>query len=216
MQNVYRQILAAGSVFAMLLNGCNDAPRAATTVEASQEATKMTDTATTTKQPAEPLNVKVGDSAPDFTMPMSPAGSFTLSEKLGKETVVLYFYPMDDTPGCTAQACSFRDRQAEFAQYGAAIYGVSKDSLDSHAAFAGKYELTFPLLMDEDGALRTLFGMPDPAVDFRSRLTYVIDKQGVVRHIVNGGAEPEEVEAHITQALEWARKLADEEQRAAG
>jgi peroxiredoxin Q/BCP len=168
----------------------------------------MSDNATPAPQS---LNLRVGDKAPDFTLPMFPEGEFTLSDLAGKRTVVLYFYPMDDTPGCTAQACSFRDLHEEFGKYNATILGVSADSLESHKAFTEKYSLPFSLLVDEESKLRHLFGMPNPDMELRARVTYIIDKHGVVRHIVNVGEEKVDVEVHIQESLDWAKKLAAED-----
>jgi peroxiredoxin Q/BCP len=160
------------------------------------------------------LNIKAGDSAPDFTLPMFPQGNFTLSELRGSKHVVLYFYPKDDTPGCTAQACSYRDLHEEFGMNNALILGVSADSLESHKEFTEKFSLPFGLLVDEGGSLRQSFGMPDPELPLRARVTYIIDKAGVVRHVVNGGADPVDVDVHIEESLAWVRKLAQEDRDA--
>ncbi|HEV2389638.1 MAG TPA: thioredoxin-dependent thiol peroxidase [Nitrososphaerales archaeon] len=98
----------------------------------------------------------VGDKAPDFTLPSSSEESVTLSELRGKN-VVLYFYPKDDTPGCTKEACTFRDNLPKFGAMDAVILGVSKDSLDSHAGFIKKYGLNFTLLSDEDLKVNNLY-----------------------------------------------------------
>ncbi len=152
--------------------------------------------------------IKVGDSMPDFTLPLFESGKdvrdFTLSEARGK-TVVLYFYPMDDTPGCTKQACGLRDASADYAKYNAIILGVSRDDADSHSAFAEKYHLPFGLLIDAEGKLRSSLGNPDGSEELISRITYIIDSDGVVRHIVGVGAS---VDDHLAESLEWAKKLA--------
>ena len=98
----------------------------------------------------------VGDKAPDFTLPSSSGESVTLSDLRGKN-VVLYFYPKDDTPGCTKEACTFRDNLPKFGAMDAVILGVSKDSLDSHAGFIKKYGLNFTLLSDEDLKVNNLY-----------------------------------------------------------
>src|SRR5262249_39124341 len=122
---------------------------------------------------AEPpsLNLKVGDTAPDVSLPEFPSGTFNLADYRGKKTVVLYFYPKDDTPGCTKEACAFRDTHDDFAQADAVIFGVSQDSLESHKAFAGKFNIPFPLLVDEGDAVRKEFGMPDPQAPLHARVT---------------------------------------------
>lgn len=217
MQNMTGAAAALSLCAVLLLAACDDATRATDNSgvaadgmqpQTVQEATDMSDSAAADSAV---LNIKVGDSAPDFTLPMYPAGEFTLSELHGRKTVVLYFYPMDDTPGCTAQACAFRDLHEEFGKLDALVLGVSKDSQESHQEFSEKYGLPFALLVDEGGALRQRFGMPDPQVEQRARVTYIIDKQGTVRHIVNAGAEPVDVEVHIEEALDWARQLAAED-----
>jgi peroxiredoxin Q/BCP len=169
--------------------------------------------------PAEPAaapsaNVHVDMPAPDFTLPMYPNGQFNLVSQREHEVVVLYFYPEDDTPGCTAQACAFRDNIDLFKEYGAGVYGVSQDPLESHHAFAEKFSLPFPLLIDEGGVVRQLYGMPDPAMEPRARVTYIIDKDGIVRAILGADAERIPADQHVTAALEWVKKLAGEEQSA--
>lgn len=89
-----------------------------------------------------------GDRAPDFRLPASTGGEISLADFLGKQNVVLYFYPKDLTPGCTQEACSFRDLSEDFAEAGAVILGVSVDDLESHAKFVDKHQLSFPLLSD--------------------------------------------------------------------
>lgn len=152
--------------------------------------------------------IKVGDSMPDFTLPLYESGKdvrdFTLSEARGR-TVVLYFYPMDDTPGCTKQACGLRDASADYAKFNALILGVSRDDADSHNAFAEKYHLPFGLLIDAEGKLRSSLGNPDGIEELISRITYIIDAEGVVRHIVGAGAS---VDDHLAESHEWAEKLA--------
>lgn len=132
--------------------------------------------------------LKVGDKAPDFTLPSVNGHLVSLKDFRGKK-VVLYFYPEDDTPGCTREACSFQDNFSTIKKRGAVVLGVSADSVDSHKKFAKKYDLTFPLLSDESKEVlkaygvwkrKTLFG-----IKFRGivRTTFVIDDQGRIRHI---------------------------------
>src|ERR1041384_2136092 len=104
------------------------------------------------------MSLKVGDKAPDFTLPSDGGGKVSLKALKGG-ALVLYFYPKDDTTGCTAEACAFRDLAAEFGAHGAAIVGVSPDPLKSHAKFVGKHELNFPLLADEGSRVSTLYGV---------------------------------------------------------
>ncbi len=125
----------------------------------------------------------VGDAAPDFTTTTDTGETFSLKDLRGRK-VVLYFYPADDTPGCTAQACGFRDSHADFDAKGAAVFGVSPDSESSHAAFRGKYGLPFTLLVDEDNAIAEAYGVwAERTWQGRSfmgvvRSHFVIDEEG--------------------------------------
>jgi thioredoxin-dependent peroxiredoxin len=146
----------------------------------------------------------VGDSAPDFTLPSSSGKSVRLSDLRGKN-VVLYFYPKDDTTGCTKEACAFRDSLPRFGEMGAVILGVSKDSLDSHAGFIKKYGLNFPLLSDEDLKVNNLYGTWVEKENYgrkywgTERSTFVIGKDGkimkVFRKVKVDGHDKEVLEA---------------------
>ena len=134
------------------------------------------------------MSVIEGKKAPDFTAATDGGGKLKLSELRG-QPVVLYFYPKDDTPGCTTEACGFRDGAAAFKQLKAQVVGVSKDSIARHDKFKAKYELNFPLLSDEDGKVcekyetwieKSLYGRKYMGID---RATFLIDKDGVVRKI---------------------------------
>jgi peroxiredoxin Q/BCP len=128
--------------------------------------------------------VGVGDEAPDFTLPAHTGEQVTLSERRGG-WVVLYFYPADDTPGCTKEACSFRDSYEDFTDVGATVIGVSGDSLDSHKKFAEKHQLPFTLVADESGELRERYGTGKTLGLFPGRVTFVIDPEGIVREVYN-------------------------------
>ena len=144
-------------------------------------------------------SVKVGDRAPDFTLPTQKTGeSFHLYDMIGKSAIVLYFYPKDDTPGCTAEACSFRDSYEAFQEAGAEVVGVSSDSEASHLKFANKYKLPYILLSDLGGVVRKFYGVPATFGLLPGRVTYVIDKQGIIRHIFSSQFAPEK---HILEAL---------------
>ena len=143
--------------------------------------------------------VKEGKAAPKFTLPSSEGGLVSLEDLKGK-TVVLYFYPKDDTPGCTREACAFRDTQAAIKKKGAVVLGVSGDSLAAHEKFKAKYKLNFPLLSDPDKAVAKKYGawgekvMYGKKVTGMIRSTFVIDKEGVVSRVfprvrVDGHAE---------------------------
>jgi len=143
--------------------------------------------------------VKEGQKAPDFTLPSSEGEPVSLKGLRGK-SVVLYFYPKDDTPGCTREACGFRDTQAALKKLGAVVLGVSGDAGDSHEKFKAKYKLNFPLLADTDKAVAKKYGawgekvMYGRKVTGMIRSTFVVDAGGVVRKVfprvrVDGHAE---------------------------
>lgn len=150
------------------------------------------------------MAVRPGDQAPDFTLQDQHGQSVTLSDFRGK-WVVLYFYPKDDTPGCTREACSFRDSHEDFADAGAAVIGVSRDGIESHRAFAEKHRLPFTLVSDASGALRRTYGVPKTFGLLDGRVTYVIDPEGVVRHVFNSQLR---TAAHHDEALSAIRKAA--------
>jgi peroxiredoxin Q/BCP len=151
--------------------------------------------------------VKVGDKAPDFKLPSQMGDKVTLSEYLGKKNVVLYFYPKDETRGCTREACEFRDRYDVFTGLGAEVLGVSSDTLESHKSFATHHGLPFLLLSDEGGKVRKLYGVPSSMGIIPGRVTYIIDKKGFVRHIFNSQFQPEK---HIEEALKVLKELEKE------
>ena len=129
--------------------------------------------------------IQVGDKAPDFTLPSQSGEPVRLHDRLGERVVVLYFYPKDDTPGCTAEACAFRDSHEVFTDVGAEVIGVSSDSVDRHAAFADRHKLPFTLLSDQGGQVRKSYGVPAVLRLLPGRVTYVIDRAGTVRHVFN-------------------------------
>ena len=145
------------------------------------------------------MSVAVGDKAPDFTLPADNGGKASLKALKGKP-VVLYFYPKDDTSGCTAEACAFRDALPDFSKVKAAIVGISRDPVASHDKFKKKHGLTFPLASDEDGKVcnaygvwveKSMYGRKYMGIE---RATFLIDGKGVVRNMwrkvkVNGHAE---------------------------
>ncbi len=148
--------------------------------------------------------VQAGDKAPDFTLPAQSGEAVRLKDRLGERVVVLYFYPRDDTRGCTAEACAFRDSHEVFAEAGAEVIGVSSDSVGRHAAFAGRHELPFTLLSDQDGRVRKLYGVPAVLGLLPGRVTYVIDRQGTVRHVFSSMTN---ISQHVSDALGVVRKL---------
>jgi peroxiredoxin Q/BCP len=148
--------------------------------------------------------VGVGDAAPDFTLPDRSGAPVRLHDLTQQGTVVLYFYPKDNTRGCTAEACAFRDSYEAFTDAGARVVGVSADSAASHDGFAGRYGLPFVLLSDRENAVRRLYGVPKTLGLLPGRVTFVIDRAGVVRHVFSSqiGATK-----HVDEALHVVRKL---------
>jgi thioredoxin-dependent peroxiredoxin len=154
------------------------------------------------------LAVQVGDKAPDFTLPSQMGDNVTLSEYLGKKNVVLYFYPKDETIGCTKEACAFRDSYEVFTGLGAEVLGISGQSVESHKSFASHHGLPFILLSDQNNTVRKLYGVPASLGVIPGRVTYIIDKKGVVRHVFNSQYQPEK---HVEEAKKVLEKLNEEE-----
>jgi thioredoxin-dependent peroxiredoxin len=127
--------------------------------------------------------VGVGSKAPDFTLPSQSGEMVSLKDFLGTRVVILYFYPKDETPECTKEACTFMDEHEQFGKLDAEVIGVSSDSIESHRRFAEKHNLSFTLLSDEGGKVRRMYGVPNTFGIFPGRVTYVIDEAGVVRHV---------------------------------
>lgn len=129
--------------------------------------------------------VEAGTVAPDFTLPNQDGQPVSLKDFKGQKAVVLFFYPKDNTAGCTAEACAFRDSYEVFKEAGAEVVGISSDSADSHQGFAAKHRLPFVLLSDQGGQVRKLYGVPSTLGLLPGRVTYMIDKAGVVQHVFN-------------------------------
>jgi peroxiredoxin Q/BCP len=152
--------------------------------------------------------LKEGDRAPDFTVNTDGGGTIKLSELRGRP-VVLYFYPKDDTPGCTKEACGFRDAMPDFQGIDAEILGVSKDSIATHDRFKAKYELPFRLAADESGEIceaygtwieKSMYGRQYMGID---RATFLVDRDGVVRRIWRKVKVP----GHVDEVLAAAKAL---------
>lgn len=150
------------------------------------------------------MSVRVGEVAPDFTLTSQTGEPVSLKDFRGQKYVVLYFYPKDDTPGCTRESCGFRDRYEAFTEAGAEVIGVSGDSIDSHQKFAAKYQLPFTLLSDSGDRLRKLYGVPATLGLLPGRVTYVIDKDGIVRHIFNSQFD---FQGHINESLQTLKAI---------
>jgi len=154
------------------------------------------------------MTLKIGDKAPDFTMPTDGGGSVSLASLKGKP-VILYFYPKDDTSGCTAEACGFRDSLPDYSGAGAVVIGVSKDSVASHDKFKAKYQLPFTLASDGTGEVcekyetwieKSMYGRKYMGID---RSTFLIDKDGTLRGIWH----KVKVGGHVAEVLKAAKAL---------
>ena len=148
--------------------------------------------------------VDVGQPAPDFDLTDAKGKHVRLADFRGKRAVVLYFYPKDDTPGCTKEACSFRDSYESFKEAGAEVIGVSSDSEASHEKFASKFKLPFTLLADKGGAVRKQYGVPATLGLLPGRVTFVIDREGIVRHVFNSQLQ---ATRHVDEALGILKRL---------
>ncbi|WP_372794940.1 peroxiredoxin [Lutibacter sp.] len=147
--------------------------------------------------------IKVGDKVPSFKLKDQNGNLFTVNNTTGKP-MVIYFYPKDDTSGCTKQACKFRDEFEQFKNIDAVIIGISSDSVESHKKFEEKYSLPFTLLADINNEVRKLFGVSKSMIFLPGRVTYVVDKDGIVQYIFNSqfGAEK-----HIENSLKTLKDL---------
>jgi peroxiredoxin Q/BCP len=154
------------------------------------------------------MSLEVGDKAPSFNLPTDGGDNISLKDLKG-ETVVLYFYPKDDTPGCTKEACAFRDALSDFSKVKAKVIGVSKDPVKKHDKFKEKYDLTFPLASDEDGAVceaygawveKSMYGRKYMGID---RSTFLIDGKGIIRAIWRKVKVP----GHVDEVLKAAQEL---------
>jgi peroxiredoxin Q/BCP len=143
--------------------------------------------------------IKVGDKAPDFSLPDQDGNMISLKDFAGKKSVILYFYPKDDVGVCKKEACLFRDQYQAFVDAGAEVLGVSADSVSSHKHFESKRHLPFKLLSDKHGKVRKLYEVPRSAAGLLSgRETFVIDKEGIVRLSFNSLMNAEK---HVSEAL---------------
>jgi len=149
--------------------------------------------------------IKIGSSIPAFTLPDQNGNLFDINSVIGKKNLVIYFYPKDDSPGCTAQACSFRDQFEVFNEADALIIGISGQSVESHKEFAEKHRLSFTLLSDDGDKIRKQFGVPTNLLGLLSgRVTYIADKTGKVIFIFNSQTQATK---HVDEALRILNEL---------
>ncbi|TFG73863.1 MAG: peroxiredoxin, partial [Thermodesulfobacteriales bacterium] len=148
--------------------------------------------------------VEVGELAPDFTLPDQDGELVSISSYLGKSSVVLFFYPKVFSPGCTTQACHFRDSYEDFTDLGAEVIGVSSDSVESHKRFLDEYLFPFRLLSDEGGKIRKLYGATKGFGLLPGRYTFIIDKQGIIKYIFTSETN---MKKHIEESLRILREI---------
>ena len=144
------------------------------------------------------MSLEVGTRAPDFRLPALRGGEVALSDFLGKKNVVLFFYPKDETLGCTVEACSFRDAYEDFREAGAEVIGISSDSIESHRSFAEHHHLPMQLLAGVGGKVRAAYGIKQSLGLFDGRETFIIDKGGVIRHVFRSQVR---VKQHVHESL---------------
>jgi peroxiredoxin Q/BCP len=143
-------------------------------------------------------DLQTGQRAPDFELPDQHGTPVRLSSFRGQCPVVLFFYPKDDTTGCTIEACSFRDQLPRFDSLGAKVIGISSDSSASHLRFAQKHDLPYTLLSDPGGKVKKMFGVSNTLIFIPGRVTFVIDREGIVRHVFSSQTQ---FQQHISEAL---------------
>jgi len=144
------------------------------------------------------MEIKEGVKAPDFTLPSQDGSMVSLSQFLGKETIVLFFYPKDESYGCTKEACSFRDNYEVFKEAGAEVIGISADDQASHKSFASHHKLPFILLSDKDRKVAALYDIGKTMGLLPGRVTFVVDKQGMIKRIFSSQFN---FDKHISEAL---------------
>ena len=148
--------------------------------------------------------LRVGEEAPNFTLRDQDGLEVSLEDHQNKNNVVLFFYPKDFSPGCTTQACSFRDSYEDFTDLGAVVIGISGDSVESHKKFLDAYLLPFTLLSDPEGEVRSLYGATKAFGLIPGRYTFIIDKKGIIRHIFTSETN---MQKHIDEALRVLKEI---------
>lgn len=143
------------------------------------------------------VTLQLGDKAPKFSLPAHPSGTISLDDYIGKKNVILAFYPKDDTPGCTKEMCSFSDDLEKFNSANTQVLGISCDTKDSHGEFAAKHKLSVPLLADDQRTVAKAYGTIREDKQYAERMLFLIDKEGVIRHIHNGMPSNEELLAMV-------------------
>lgn len=155
------------------------------------------------------MGLQAGDKCPSFSLPDQHGIIISIDALIGKKLLVIYFYPKDETSGCTREACSFRDSYDVFEEMGCEVIGISSDSIETHERFAANHQLNFTLLADTEKKVRKLFGVPNNLFGLISgRVTYIVDKNGIIRSVHNSLTDPE---SHIRKSLEIIQQLKNDE-----
>lgn len=150
------------------------------------------------------MAIQIGDKLPEFNLIDQDGNDFSITTLIGKKVLVIYFYPKDYTPGCTQEACSFRDSYEDFKSLGAEVIGISSDEATRHEKFAKSFKLPFILLADTKNKVRKLFGVPNHLFGLiPGRVTYIVDKKGVIRAVYDSM----NALSHIRSAKEIIKKI---------
>jgi len=149
--------------------------------------------------------MKIGDPCPSFELPDQHGNLVNSNQYIGKQKLVIFFYPKDETPGCTKEACSFRDSHEEFLSLDCQVIGISSDSVNSHRHFSERHNFNYILLSDTDKKVRKAFQVPRSLFGLLpGRVTYIVDKQGIIRGIHNSQLNPT---SHINEALALVKQI---------
>jgi thioredoxin-dependent peroxiredoxin len=194
-QFIYRRsfFLGLSVLFSVgLLCGCNNGSTSSPGTAPGIKTNNMAD------------KIEIGSKAPDFSLPDQHGKRVNLSDYLGRSKLVVYFYPKDESYGCTKEACSFRDNYEVFKEAGAMVIGISSDDIATHQAFAANHKLPFMLLSDKDKSVAEKYGVGKSLGVLPGRVTFVIDRQGIVRMIFSSQLN---FEKHITEAIETLKRI---------
>jgi thioredoxin-dependent peroxiredoxin len=149
--------------------------------------------------------LKTGDKIPSFQLPDQTGALISIDDLVGQKNLVIYFYPKDYTPGCTAEACEFRDQYDVFKDYDAEVIGISSDGADKHKSFANSFQLDFILLSDKGRKVEKLFGVPRKLFGLLTgRVTFIVDKEGIIRHVFESQRQATK---HVDEALRIVKSL---------
>lgn len=154
---------------------------------------------------SEVSTLKKGDQIPNFELRNQDNQMINIQDFVGQQNLVIYFYPKDDTPGCTKQACKFRDDFEKFSELNALVFGISADSPESHMEFAKKHNLPFTLLSDSDNTVRKQFGVKANYLGIiPGRVTFIVDRKGIIQHVFESQSEAEK---HVDEAVRILKEL---------